>query len=72
MARVLSGVGGFVMRPIDQILFARLMLLPEAQRTDLLEYAGATALGDDQLESVVNQFIANLCKKPVAVDKLPN
>lgn len=44
------------MRTINPGLFARLMRLPEAARTDLLEFLGATPLADAQLSAVIDSI----------------
>ncbi len=40
---------------IDPSLFTRLMRLPDAARGDLLEFLGATAVGDAQLAEMIER-----------------
>lgn len=42
------------MRTINPGLFARVMRLPDAARADLLEFLGATPIGDAQLSAVID------------------
>ncbi len=41
------------MRPIHPEQFARIMRLPQAARADLLEFLGATPVGDRQIDSLI-------------------
>ena len=52
------------MRTINPGLFARLMRLPEAARTDLLEFLGATPIGDAQLSAVIDRVTERLTREP--------
>ncbi|MEZ5771497.1 hypothetical protein LX70_02518 [Defluviimonas denitrificans] len=51
------------MRTINPGLFARLMRLPEAARTDLLEFLGATPIGDAQLSAVIDSVTERLTRE---------
>jgi|GEM_PF-2096821 len=42
-------------RMIDPNLFTRLMRLPDAARGDLLEFLGATPVGDAQLAEMIER-----------------
>ncbi|MCB2092837.1 MAG: hypothetical protein H6901_07405 [Rhodobacteraceae bacterium] len=41
---------------INPGLFTRLMKLPDAARTDLLEFIGATPVADAQLSEIIDNF----------------
>lgn len=43
------------------------MRLPEAARTDLLEFLGATPIGDAQLSAVIDSVAERLKREPVPV-----
>lgn len=45
---------------IDPSLFTRLMRLPDAARGDLLEFLGATPVGDAQLAEMIERFAARV------------
>jgi hypothetical protein len=51
------------LRTINPGLFARLMRLPEAARTDLLEFLGATPIGDAQLSAVIDSVTERLTRE---------
>lgn len=55
------------MRTINPGLFARLMRLPEAARTDLLEFLGATPIGDAQLSAVIDGIAERLRRESMPV-----
>lgn len=55
------------MLAIDPNLFTRLMLLPDAARSDLLEFIGATPVADAQLAAMIE----GLSKHPEAPRKSP-
>ena len=40
------------------------MRLPEAARTDLLEFLGATPIGDAQLSAVIDSVTERLTREP--------
>jgi hypothetical protein len=44
---------------IDPRVFARLMLLPDAQRHDLLEYAGSTCIKSEQLRVLIEELVGS-------------
>ena len=48
------------MRMIDPSLFTRLMRLPDAARVDLLEFVGATPVGDAQLAEMIERMAARI------------
>lgn len=48
------------MRMIDPGLFTRLMRLPDAARGDLLEFLGATPVGDAQLSEMIERLTARI------------
>ena len=41
------------MNTIDPMQFAKLMLLPDQARLDLLEFLGATPVADEQLDTLI-------------------
>ncbi|MEO1678405.1 MAG: hypothetical protein AAFU80_09635 [Pseudomonadota bacterium] len=43
------------MRSIRPDQFARIMTLPQAERSDLLEFLGATPMADIQVEALIAQ-----------------
>ncbi|MBL3595631.1 hypothetical protein JMM63_08610 [Rhodovulum sulfidophilum] len=44
------------MRPMHPILFNRVMRLPSSLRSEVLEYAGAASLADDQIKSLLDDI----------------
>ncbi len=44
------------MNTIDPDLFAKLMTLPEGIRLDLLEFLGATPVGEEQLNTLIGEI----------------
>ncbi|MFZ1726411.1 MAG: hypothetical protein WBO29_08825 [Albidovulum sp.] len=54
------------MLTINPGLFARLMRLPDSARVDLLEFIGATPVGDAQLSEMIDNFA-----KKVGQDRKP-
>lgn len=60
------------MRTIDPGLFARLMRLPEAARTDLLEFLGATPVADAQLSAVIDSIAERIRRERVEMRMEPN
>ncbi|MCK4713135.1 MAG: hypothetical protein KAT26_09670 [Marinosulfonomonas sp.] len=44
------------MNTIDPDLFAKLMTLPEGIRLDLLEFLGATPVGEEQLNTLIDEI----------------
>lgn len=42
------------MKNIEPYIFAKLMSLPDASRIDLLEFLGATPLGETQIQSLLS------------------
>lgn len=60
------------MRTINPGLFARLMRLPDAARTDLLEFLGATPIADAQLSAVINSVAERLVRERSGIWMEPN
>lgn len=52
------------MLAINPGLFARLMRLPQAARADILEFLGATPLGDAQLSAVIDSVVEHIRCEP--------
>jgi len=44
------------MKAIDPDLFAKLMSLPDGVRLDLLEFLGATPVGEEQLTHMIDEI----------------
>jgi len=44
------------MKTIDPDLFTKLMTLPDAARLDLLEFLGATPVGEDHLNKLIDDI----------------
>lgn len=44
------------MNTIDPDLFAKLMSLPDGVRLDLLEFLGATPVGEEQLNTMIDDI----------------
>lgn len=42
--------------PIEPTLFARVMLLPEGPREDLLEFLGGSAVDNDSLKKLIDDL----------------
>lgn len=55
------------MRTINPGLFARLMRLPDAARTDLLEFVGATPVADAQLSHMIDAISDKITSERRAV-----
>jgi len=53
-------MGTFMTRKINPSLFARLMCLPDATRADLLEFLGATPVGETHLSEILDTIAARL------------
>ena len=49
---------------IDPSLFARVMLLPESVRRDVLEVLGSTPLGEDHVTCMVRDLLKSNEKAP--------
>lgn len=60
------------MRTINPGLFARLMRLPDAARNDLLEFLGATPIGDAQLSAVIDSVAERLVRERNGIRMEPN
>ena len=60
------------MRTINPGLFARLMRLPEAARTDLLEFLGATPVADAQLSVVIDGIAERISRERSELRMEPN
>jgi len=48
---------------IDPDLFAKLMSLPDGVRLDLLEFLGATPVGQEQLDSMIDEIESSIQHK---------
>jgi len=48
---------------IDPDLFAKLMSLPDGVRLDLLEFLGATPVGQEQLNSMIDEIEISIKQK---------
>jgi len=48
---------------IDPDLFAKLMSLPDGVRMDLLEFLGATPVGQEQLNTMIDDIEASILQK---------
>lgn len=51
------------MKAIDPDLFAKLMALPDGERLDLLEFLGATPVGEDQLTRMIDDIEDSIRQK---------
>ncbi|WP_166418483.1 hypothetical protein [Cochlodiniinecator piscidefendens] len=51
------------MKAIDPDLFTKLMTLPQGKRMDLLEFLGATPVGNAQLNRLIEDIESSLTKK---------
>ena len=51
------------MNTIDPDLFAKLMSLPDGVRMDLLEFLGATPVGQEQLNTMIDDIEATILQK---------
>lgn len=51
------------MNAIDPDLFAKLMSLPDGVRLDLLEFLGATPVGQEQLNSMIDEIEISIKQK---------
>lgn len=51
------------MNTIDPDLFAKLMSLPDGVRLDLLEFLGATPVGQEQLNSMIDEIEISIKQK---------
>ncbi|HGG65133.1 MAG TPA: hypothetical protein ENK34_11235 [Rhodobacteraceae bacterium] len=51
------------MNTIDPDLFAKLMSLPDGDRTDLLEFLGATPVGQEQLNTLIGEIENSILDK---------
>ncbi len=48
------------MKKIDPDVFAKLMSLPDSARVDLLEFLGATPLGETQIKFLLSDLEASI------------
>jgi len=48
---------------IDPDLFAKLMSLPDGVRLDLLEFLGATPVGQEQLNTMIDNIETSIMEK---------
>lgn len=51
------------MNTIDPDLFAKLMSLPDGDRTDLLEFLGATPVDQEQLNTMIGEIENSILDK---------
>ena len=55
------------LQPIEPVTFARLMQLPPALRSDVLECASSTEISARQMERMIEDMLVNLVTRDAAV-----
>jgi len=51
------------MKAIDPDIFAKLMSLPDGMRMDLLEFLGATPVGEGQVAKIISEIERSIRQK---------
>jgi hypothetical protein len=55
--------------PIEPTLFARVMLLPDSTREDLLEFLGGSTVDDDSLKKLIDNLACQTeAPKPLSLE----